>query len=43
MPQWSIQQALTATVEWQKAWLRGQAMDQFCREQIQTYRATDVI
>ena len=43
MPQWSIQQALTATVEWQKAWLMGHAMDQFCREQIQTYRATDVI
>ena len=37
MPHWSIRQALIATIEWQKAWLAGQTMDQVCWSQIENY------
>ena len=41
-PRWSIQQALLATVEWQKFWLMGREMNHFCLEQINHYVTTDI-
>lgn len=39
-PRWSVQQALEKTATWQKAWLRGDDMTQFCIAQIAEYSSS---
>lgn len=36
-PRWRLDEALRHTVEWQRAWLKGSRMDDFCRQQINHY------
>ena len=36
-PRWSLQQALIETVAWQRAWLRGEEMQEVSRRQIAAY------
>jgi CDP-glucose 4,6-dehydratase len=37
-PRWSVDQALKATVDWHKAWLKGENMQSYCQQQIQVYQ-----
>lgn len=36
-PRWNLEQALAATVDWQRAWLRGEDMAAVCAAQIAQY------
>ncbi|MEN7430010.1 CDP-glucose 4,6-dehydratase [Chromobacterium sp. TRC.1.1.SA] len=36
-PRWSLEQALSATLDWHRAWLRGEDMQAFTLEQISAY------
>lgn len=36
-PKWNLDEALTNTVSWHKAWLNGSDMQKFCIKQIQNY------
>ncbi|MBT9584583.1 CDP-glucose 4,6-dehydratase [bacterium] len=37
-PRWSLHEALQATVDWQRAYLRGENMGHFCGQQIDEYQ-----
>ena len=41
-PSWSVQQALEQTVEWQRAWRRGEDMQALSRQQIEAYTGARV-
>ncbi|MFB9157622.1 hypothetical protein [Chromobacterium violaceum] len=36
-PRWSLEQALSATLDWHRAWLRGEDMQAFTLKQISAY------
>ncbi len=36
-PRWPLMEALRQTVDWHQAWLRGEDMQAFCLQQIQSY------